>query len=486
MVLYCIQHSGCVVKAIVHKFKYHPDDEAVFLADCDGCPDIDKIKYYRTPDFLDIVRHSTRSGEEIKKHTNEKIGGFFSDAGIDPLKFSHIYVMSEEYNPFILYFELNGVKYISVEAASGAFADYGSGRAIARLMSLHPEAYAYNCLIRDMHLQDACGEHCVKAQLYSDGSAYDPMPGKADAEVFGYREALMSLGSEQKRQLLAGCNAERCDFDMVLLFSRPSYVKNSFAIYKGEMPLGHKGEGLCGRAACFYKTLIDYYFYDADFAVKLHPASEEGFAEYFSDFKQLPKEFPAELLMLPDRQINVVCPDLADDCELLQDNAEVFGGSVFGFFRYIHFAFLALTVISAIGLPEKITVSGIDLLQLGHFKDHAFRDLNDTALQQLRRYNAGEAAYVIADPSADFAELIEQVGKDCLIFVYGAYPKAPNEFAVQEMICTLSGMSDGEELQRFNWTVLSRNCGLIDAVKEFDASYTLDNAGITVQSRPLS
>ena len=483
MVLYCVQHYGCIVKALVHKFKYHPDDEAVFLADCDGCPDIDKIKYYQAPDFLDIVRYSARSVEEIKKYTNEKIGVFFREADIDPLKFPRIYVMSEEYNPFILYFELNSIKYISIEAASGAFADYGSGRAISRLMSLHPEGYAYNCLVRDMHLQDAYGEHCIKAHLYSESSAYAPIPGKADVEVFGYRDALMTLGSEQKRQLLAGCNAEQYDFDTVLLFSRPSYVKNSFAIYKEEMPFGYKGESLLGRAACFYKTLIDYYFYNTDFAIKLHPASEEGFAEYFSDFKQLPVEFPAELLLL-DRQVNVVCPDLADDCELLQDNAAIFGGSVFGFFRYIHFAFLALTVISALSTPEKITVSGIDLLQLENFKNRAFSGLKDTVLQQLRRYNA--EGYVIADPSADFAEIIEQVGEDCLIFVYGAYTTAPTDFAWQEMICTLSGISDGEELQRFSWTVLSKNQEFIDAVKEFDASYTLDNAGITVQSRPLS
>lgn len=485
MVLYCVQHYGCIVKTIVHKFKYHPDDEAVFLTDYNGCPNIDKIKYYRAPDPLDVVRHSTRSGEEIKKYTNEKIGDFFREADIDPLKFSHIYVMSEEYNPFILYFELNSIKYISVEVASGAFAGYGSGRAIARLMSLHPECYAYNCLIRDMHLQDAHGEHCVKVHLYSDSSPYDPIPGKADVEVFGYREALMALGGEQKRQLLAGYNAEQYDFDTVLLFSRPSYIKNSFVIYKGEMPFGHNGEGLSGRAACFYKTLIDYYFYDTDFAIKLHPASEEGFTEYFSDFKQLPVDFPAELLLL-DRQINFVCPDLPADCELLQDNAEIFGGSIFGFFRYIHFVFLALTVISALGLPEKITVSGIDLLQLEHFKNHAFKDFKDTVLHQLRRYNAGDAGYVIADPSADFAEIIEHVGDECLIFAYGAYPTVLSDFARQEMICTLSGMSDGEELQRFSWTVMSKNHGLIDAVKEFDASYALDSAGITVQSRPLS
>ena len=486
MVLYCVQHSGCIVKAIVHKFKYHPDDEALFLTDCGGCPDIDKIKYCRTPDPMDIVRHSARSCEEIKKYTNAKIGDFFREAGIEPLKFSRTYVMSEEYNPFILYFELNSIEYISVEAASGAFADYGSGRATARLMSLHPECFAYNCLIRDMHLQDANGEHCVKAQLYSEGSACDTIPGKADAEVFGYREALMALGSEQKRQLLAGFNAEQYDFDTVLLLSRPSYIKNAFAIYKGEMPFGHKGEGLSGRAARFYKTLIDYYFSDTDFAVKMHPASEEGFAEYFSDFKRLPAEFPEELLLLLDRQVNVVCPDLPADCELLRDNAEVFGSSVFGFFRYIHFVFLALTVISALGLPEKITVSGIDMLQLEHFRNHAFKDLKDTVLQQLSRDNAGDADYVIADPSADFAEIIEQVGEDCLIFVYGAYPAAPDHFVGQEMLCTLSGMSDGEEQKRFSWTVLSKNRGLIDAVKGFDASYSLDGAGITVQSRPLS
>lgn len=489
MVLYCIQGSVCVIRSVVHKFKYHPQDEAVFLVDREVsspcCPHIDKIKYYQTPDPLETVRYGARSREETKAHINHTISDFFREISIDPLQFSDIYVLFEEYNPFVLYFEMNSVRYMSVEAADSSFSDHASGRAVSRFMYLHPEAYAYGCLIRDMHLQDAQGENCTKAYLYSERSVCDPIVGKTDAEIFGFYEALAGLDEEQKRQLTAGYNAERYDFDTVLTFGSPFYTKRSFEIHKLDMPFRYMSEDGLGAVCFFYKTLIDYYFSDADYAIKLPADLPEGFVKAFSAFKQLPSEFPTEVLSLMDKQIDIVYPDLGTDCDAHNAGATVFGGRIFDFFRYIHFTILAFTLIGAVGVPEKITVSGIDISQLDHFKNRAYKDFKDVIFERLNRHNVWDADFVVADPSEEFAEIIKNVPEDCLIFVYGDDQADTAAFAGQEMTCSLIDTS-GEELQSFRWWVLSKNQGLVDAVREFSASYTLENAGVTVQTQPVA
>lgn len=494
MVLYCIEHAYGIIKAIVHKFKYHPQDDAFFFVNVEvssmNCPAVDKIKYFQMPDPYEIARYSTHSQNEIKQYTNKTISDFFKEIDSDPLDFSHIYVLSEAYNPFILYFEINSIRYMAVETADNAFSDYASGRAISHLMSLHPEAYVYNCLIRDMHLQDAHGENCTRAYLYSDRSAFNAVSDKAAAEIFRFGEALTSLDDKFKRQLIEGYSIEQCSFDTVLLLSSPFYTNGSFAIHKSEMPSKYINEYKFDAASYFYKTIIDYYFNDVDIVLKLHPESDDNFVQSFSGFKQLPKDFPMEVFLLLDKKFDLVCPDFGSDVEIFKSNnfnVTVFGGLIFDFFKYIHFVFLTFTLINAIGIPEKITVSGIDMSQLCHFKDRAYKDFKDVVFEQLHWHNVWDANFIIADPFGDFEEIINNAPEDCLIFVYGTCTEDSGVFASQEMICSLTCMSEAEEeLQRFSWTVLSKNKELLDAVREFSVSYTLEKANVTIQSSPCN
>ena len=491
MVLYCLQHSASIIRSIVHKFKYHPQDDAVFLVDKDAssphCPRIDKITYYQTPDPFEIARHSADSQEETKRYTNQVISDYFREISLDPLKFSHIYVMFDLYNPFILYFEMNAIKYMSIEFTTGFFRMHMNGDFMSRRDN---RTYAYDCLIRDMHLQDAYGENCTKAFLYSDESVYHEVPGKAAAELFGFFDALIDLDEERRDQIMKGYNIEWHDIGTVMLFNSSMCVGSAGMALGAEIPAKYAGEGEYGGAAYyFYKTVIDYYFSDVDFTVKLHPESEEAFIKAFSGYKQLPKDVPVELFFLFGRKFDIICPISSTGMFIFKQhgyNVISFGTELITFFKLIHFVFLTLTLINAIGLPEKVNVYQIDLEQLDYFKSWVCRDFKDVAFELVDGCNIDGAEYIIADPTGDFKRVVNDAPKNCLIFTYGSFAFDRRFCSRQEMTCTLTDLSDGseEEIQRFNWTILSKNKELLEIVKDFSVSYTLDNAKVRIESSP--
>lgn len=491
MVLYCIQHAASIIRSIIHKFKYHPQDDAVFLVDKEPsspyCPHIDKITYRQMPDPFAVARHSADSQEETKRYTNQTISDYFREEGLDPLQFSHIYVIFDLYNPFILYFEMNSIGYMSIEFRDDFFRYHMSGDFMRQR---DPRTHAYDCLIVDMHLHDAYGKNCTKAFLHSDRSVYRPLPGKASAEIFDYYKTLINLDEERKQQILKGYNIEQCDFDSVMLFNSSMFTGSACAAFGANIPSKYTQESEYGGAAYyFYKTVIDYYFSDMDFVIKPHPESEEVFMKAFSGYKQLPKEMPIELFFLFGKRFDIICPIRSSGLLIYKEhgfNITYFTPDLFVFFKHIHFIFLTFVLINAIGKPAKIPVYGIDKTQLDYFKEWAYKDFKDVEFELLDSENIKNAEYIIAAPDENFNGVINNAPEDCLIFANGNFRTDRRMFAKQEMLCSVIDLSDGteEELQQLSWTILSKNKSLLDSVKVFSVSYTLENTKVRIESSP--
>ena len=486
MVLYCMQHAANILRAIIHKFKYHLGDEAVFFVDKDPsslyCPRIDKIKYYRMPDPLEMGCYS-KDAKEVKKYTDKTIANVFREAGLDPLQFSHIYVLMDIFNPFTLYFELNSIKYMSIEITDNSFDFYATAKDLSR----YQDGYAYGEIVTDMHLGDGCGKNCVKAYLFSDKSARNVIEKSVEVEVYGYFDALSNLAPELKRQLLDAYHIERCDFDAVMLLNSPTITANVAKWFESNVP--YIGEDPDGAMFLFYKIIIDYYFGDVSFALKPHPQADEKWVKAFSEFEQLPREAPIELFFLLNKKFDLICPIVSSGLDIFKENdfnVAYFGTTIFNFIKQIHFVFLAFTLINAICPPGKILIHGIEPRQAENFINWAYKDFKDVQLERLNSNNVRNAVFIVAELSDYLIELIRSAPEDCLIIFNGNCPVDSNIFASQEMFCSIADVSGEEEteIRKYCWTVLSKNKELLDAVREFAVSYTLESSGLKIESLP--
>ena len=446
------------------------------------CPPVDKIKYYRMPDPMEMACYS-RDAEELKKYTDKTIAGVFMEASLDPLQFSDIYVLMDLFNPFTLYFELNSIKYMSVEVADSYFNYYATETDLPRFQ----DGYVYGKIVQDMHLGDACGKNCLKAYLFSDKSDCDAIKNSVEVEVYGYYETLIDLEPELKRQLLEAYRIEQCDFDAVMLLNSPTVTENVAKMFGSNVP--YVGEDPDGAMFLFYKIIIDYYFGDISFALKPHPQADKKWAEAFSEFRQLPREAPMELFFLFGKKFDIICPVISTAIDLFKEhdfNITSLGITIFNFVKQIHFIFLAFTLINAICPPGKILTQGIEPTQLKHFKNWAYKDFKDVQFERLNSNNVKNAVFIVADPFDDFMELIRNAPKDCLIIFNGSGRVDSNIFASQEMIYSIADVSGGEEVEvRKNcWTILSKNKELLDVVREFAVSYTLESSKLKIESSP--
>ena len=492
MVLYTIQHAACIIRAIIHKFKYHPQEEAVFFVDKDPsslyCPKIDKITYYLEPDPWDIACHDAESQEEEKRYTEEKISGFFRELNMEPQQFSHIYVVFDLFSPFALYFEMHSIKYMMVEIVEGFF----HVQARSGLRDRAEEAYAFNCLSIDMHLFDGRGENCIKVFLASDKSEFEKRPDQT-VEIYGFDETILGLDEEHKHMLIKGYNIDQYEFDAVLMFSSQLYTRGALGSSGTVLPEKfieqYIAEDSYSAVHYFYKVLIDYYFSDIDFIIKLHPESDDEFTKAFSGYKLLPKEIPMQVFVLLDRKFDIITPMGSSALKLFEThnfNVVKFTRYIVPFFSQIHFVFLALTLISAVGIPKKIPVYDINSVQMEYFKNWVYKEFKDVIFEALYVGNVKDAEFILAESSENLSEAIKDVSEDCLIFVNGSYRVDRRIFAKQEMTYSIIDLSEGseEEIQRLSWTILSKNKALLDSVKDFSASYTLENAKVMIQSSP--
>ena len=493
MILYCLEHGGAIIRAIVHKFRYHPQDEAIFFVNKDisspYCPPIDKVKYYEEPAPWEIAGHYPDSQEDTKKYTDQVLSEFFKEVELDPHQFSHIYAIADVYNPFVLYFEMHSIKYMLIEMHAGQFRSHTT---ISTLNLNHAEKKAYNRLSVDMHLQDGQGANCIKAFIFSDESQL-PKGFSVPFEIFGFRDTIFNLDAEYKRQIVKAYGLDKIKLDTLMGLNAPDYVKGAFNICATNIPSKFTKDNIYGGVYYYYKTIIDYYYRDIDFILKLHPEADEKYEAAFSEFEQLPRSIPTETLFFLEKKFNVIAPVQNTVIKTFQPhdyNVSFLSESpipLTQFFEKLHFVFLAFTLINAIGKPMRIPAYNINLEQLSTFRDWAYKDFEGVEFINLDDVSIRYNGFIIAEPSPSFSEIIKYVPIDCLIIAHGNVEADPI-FAKQKMIYSVIDLSDGNEdvVQTHYWTLLSKSKPLMNMVKEFSAFYTLDHAKVRIESSPCN
>lgn len=489
MVLYCVQHPGNILKALVHKFKYHPKDDAIFFTEQNAsspyCPQFDKIKYYKMPDVNSIVSYAGTK-EEVIKNTDTVIKKFFADVSIDLSNFDNIYLIYDMYNPFALYFELNKIKYMCIEAFNNLFNLYWLGNHVESRLKSHPSNHIYDCLIRDMHLQDGQGKNCLKGYLFSEQSII-PKGGIVKTEIFDYFSSLLCLDKAIKEQMIDVFKLKKYNFDTMLLLNSQGWTYTKIVDNNLNIP---QNNDRLQVVISFYKIILDYYFSKTNFVLKLHPASNENFINSFSDFSQIPSYVPAEIFSILDKSFTLLCPAVSTSLYVfkkLNFDIKNFGVNIFNFFDIIHFIFSAFSLINATDRHfDKIYFYGIDLEQVKYFRDWAFTDFKDVNFCELTADNVKNAKFIITDKiDQNFENIIKNVNDECTILINDNYD-VNEDFSRQKMVYQLVDLSkkDEQELQEFTWTVISKSSSNLETASTFTVTWILKHAKLRILVTP--
>lgn len=442
MVLYCVQHPAGILRAVIHKFKYHENEDAVIFGEypikSEYCQKIEGISYYQIPSVWSMVSFS-QDRSALIQNIQSTIDCFMENLTLHFSDFSAIYAIYDMYNPFTAYFELNNIKYMCVELNNNVFKHYWDGTFIQTRCD---KGKTFNELVYELHSQDGQGRNCLKGYLFSYESKV-PEGGTVPLEVFDYYGTLLTLNERCKNQLIRAYDLDKYTFDCLMMFNSPGWTGTVLGQYGICLTYDEKKD-TNENVFKFYKSVIDYYFNDIDFTLKLHPASGIDFSEAFSCFEQLSNKILIELFALTGKQFRIICPINSSGEGVFRKlgfNITAFGLEIISFFKHIHFVKLAFSYIQQVTKPDKIYVYGLDINQVNYFKEFVFKPFKDVQIEQLTCENVKDAAYAVVVPNNEFSHVAELLGGECTIILKGDFDISV--MASRKMKCSVVDISGG-------------------------------------------
>lgn len=482
MVLYCAQHSASIIRAIIHKFKYHPNDDTVIFGEypvnTPYYPKIDGVIYYQMPNVYQMVTYSQDSAELINNIQNT-IDDFMKKMKLSFSDFACIYSIYDLYNPFTVYFELNKIAYMCIEMNPNFFNFHWEGKYIGT----RPEnERCYYETAHKLHSQDGQGKYCRKGFLFSAESKVPQ--GDVPVEVFDYYKSLLTLDERQKKQLIDAYQLNKYRFNCLVLFNSFGWTRDILIQHKISITAPDKYDTK-ENVYLFYKVVIDYYFKDVNFALKLHPSSDNAFIKAFSAFEQLPSQVYVELFALLDNRFQILCPLQSTGVDVFKKigyKITCFSWRLIPFFRYIHFVNLAFLYLNKWAKSDNIYIYGIDIEQLRYFVAWCVPSYAQVEYIQLTEENAHEAKYIMAAVNDKLSNIVSAAPEDCIIICMGDF--ISSKFKQQKMKCDVIDMaySDDRAIQSFVWSILSNKQEYIETAKVFCPVYELKNAQIRIQA----
>lgn len=487
MVLYCVEHPAGIIRAIVHKLKYHKNDRCVIIGELPVgslyYPQIPNITYVQSPN-MDRMAAFSNEREELLRSIQVTIDGLMASAGLRFADFDSIYAIYDMYCPYTLYFEINNIHYMCIELDDNKFQlYYTSGDFLIR--DRQPVHRCFNTLLLELHSQDATGKNCLKGYLYSKNSVA-PQKNSGQFEIFGYLDSLLSLDCESKDILISAYKIGNYSFDNIFLFTSHGVISRELRLKDAlVLSTAHSDEE---QASMFYLQILDYYFQSKDIVLKLHPKASNTMIASFSDFQQIPVHIPIEIFSLASTDNKVTAFSLWSSSEEICRRAgwglKRFGTGIIPFFKVIHLVNLALQFIEKVSVPDKIYIYGLDIQQLDYFVEFAYTAFQAVEFVQLLEQNVAEAKCILAVPDEEFYALAHGLSDETIVIVKGK--NRVGTLKMQAMRCTVVNISRSrnEEIQSFTWSVSSNNREIIDSSSRFCSSYSLKHAQLRIQSSP--
>jgi|GEM_PF-6860622 len=282
-VLYCIGHTGFLLKALVHKFTYHPEEELILVLNSTlyrlKLGGIEKQVYRGR--FRNIDEYLTE--ETLFSDWDEKL------KKIDFSEVENIYVMFDVFNYAAFYFEKMGYKYSLIELASNQlFRD-----SYAKSWQQYSGELIQNniALLEKYNILTSQGKNCVKYFLHplTENTPDEEIP----RETFYYSDLLLKLDRKYIDKFfgiypLPELPKEKIN---IILVNSDGYTRNALQNYNRTSFAGT-------LINLPYQLLADYYLPDSNVVIKEHPNGRVlGGKKDFPHVKHYIKgDFPSDLM----------------------------------------------------------------------------------------------------------------------------------------------------------------------------------------------
>lgn len=414
-ILYCCQHPGCVLKALVHKFKFHPNDSAFFFVEGLNLKNTQNLTFIKYSDGKNV--YTGQNTTDLLDSINQYINKLLIDNQLSLYEFDEIYTIYDLNNIFSLFFSINSISYNIIESCSDLLVKCSN-----KLPVKESNRYSYDTLSSNCNSLDGKNKHVKRIYLYSSVSSNKYLKNynlEYKAVIFDYLKALSSILDEYRPILNDIYSITKIDkFTYIYMLSSVNFTYTYLSKFKPTLYLIDSNKE--NEVYRFYFTILDYYFSNKksnNFYIKPHPTSTQRYIEKYSNFQILSSLEPIELLANANTSIISVGPSTACDILKAQNiNVVSFGNNFFKFYYNIEFCYASFEIIKFLVKNHKDAVNihtDIDADQLLLFLNYS-SILKDTDVRINNiAHNASEGTFYLITDEKNFSNI--QNRNDCII-----------------------------------------------------------------------
>lgn len=379
-ILYCCQHPGCVLKALAHKFRFHPNDSAIFFVEGLNLKDYSNLTFIKYNDGKNV--YTGQNTTDLLDSINQYINSLLVDNRLSLFEFNEIYTIYDLNNIFSLFFSMNSISYSIIESCPDLLIKCSN-----KLPVKDSNRYSYDILSTNCNSLDGKNKNVKRIYTYSPSSSNKYLIN-SDLEykvvIFDYLEALSSMLNEHKSLLNNIYSVTRIDKPTyIYMLSSVNFTYTYLAKFKPNLALIDNNKE--SEVYRFYFTILDYYFEDVktnNFYIKPHPTSTQKYIDKYRNFQILSSLEPIELLANDKTSIISVGPSTACDILKAQNvNVVNFGNSFFNFYFNIEFCYASFEIIKFLSNNSKDIINidtDVDTEQLSVFLKYSsiLKDFN--------------------------------------------------------------------------------------------------------------
>lgn len=431
-IIYCCQHPGFILQAVIHKFKYHLNDHAFLIFIPEKRKDYPKPFFPKINDFEfcdiitpdDVARWlASDDYESLKFNSDEICGNVFSKLNINP-KESLSYFLFDWIPLFSFYYYIHDIHY-SMFWIKNNFNPFAT--LDAYVVSLNR---SLNFIGIDSNLCD---------YLLITNLVKLPSSCNKKVVIFSVVDSIKSLNASILSQLENSYNLSelyKSRNQTVLLLNSIGYFYyflKKYSLEKYYIITQNEDDIMLN----FYTMIADYFISsNRTVLFKGHPA----FSKYLNyiiskKFNFLPSYIPFELFYCNTeylRSNNFFCPIYSNSIQGLRSdgyNCTILGEDSFSFYPLLHFLYSSISFFIQRYDSSDVLVHfyGVNERLLNIFSESCFFS-HKVILKNLNCSNVDIASnIVVANIDKQFDVLLEKLNKDALVFSFYSLPSFNGE-----------------------------------------------------------
>jgi len=422
-VLYCVGNAGFLLKALVHKFTYHPNEELILVLHFN----LNKYDYKEVSKqvcFCKFYNIEESNEENLFSYWEKKLEGIVFS------QITNSYIMFDVTNNIGAYFEKINHEYSLIELSTNQLYIQSTIRSQPQYML--PLIQSHFDILDKYGVTDSRGAHCVKHYLHS--STNKIVDGEIPNEVFNYEKLLCGLDKETVKKLFGIYPKPQLPNVKInlLCLNSDTYVRNAIKNFLNIQ-----------LTDLSYQSVIDYYLPEnSKIAIKGHPSNPDGVLgnkkNYPSGTAFIGGDFPSDLMQFCenikiDTSITIASTSV-EYLDRISQNIITLGRNYFAFFTSLNRYFVSFKIAEKLKENFKSYVFQYKYPdQVYNFLKYSFKTVN-RFVRYTENFEIGENTFLIVSSDGEKDDVAERLfekadksGSGSLIVFIASNEKSRND-----------------------------------------------------------